>query len=67
MQALWLLIQVLLVAGWYTVPAMATLPTWVIFLPVIMSLTGLLIALVFLVGIAGLSAWSSTPPRRRFR
>lgn len=37
MAGLGLLIQVGLLLGWYIVPAMATLPWWMIFLPLLIS------------------------------
>jgi hypothetical protein len=48
MQFIGILIQVALLVAWYVVPAMATVPAWVIFLPLLVSGICLAFVLLFL-------------------
>lgn len=43
-----LLIQIALLVGWYTIPAMATLPAWLIFLPLILGAAAWAVVLLFM-------------------
>lgn len=49
MQFLGILLQVALIVAWYIVPAMATVPAWVIFLPLIATGIGLAFALLIMI------------------
>lgn len=49
MSGISMIIQFLLLVGWYVVPAMAALPVWLVFLPLI--LTAIVLAFALLVAV----------------
>ena len=58
------LLQLALVLAWYLWPAMADVPAWLVFLPLLAFVLVWLIGLLFVGGVAGLLALFSSASRR---
>jgi len=61
-----LLIQIILLVGWYAIPAMATVPAWIIFLP-LLPLAAVLTFTVGVLGVIGLASVADLFKRKRRR
>lgn len=58
MQFIGLLVQIALVIAWYVVPAFATLPWFVIFLPMLIGVASIVVMLTIF-GLGMLATWAA--------